>query len=448
MKTRHLKFFAVLLAAFTLIGCDQGQKAPSKTRVHIVNAAPSFAQLWYQREHSTTEQEDALTFKSATAHDYDVDNYDFFVYHKRVGTGEILDTWTWVKQLVAGNQYTFVLAEAAGQISPQIVEYPPKLANSSDTQIAVVHAGESLPAMDVYVQPAGVGIAGATPRGSVSFLGQVTPKTFASGDYEITLTAAGDPSNVLFAASSVNLAAGSTNVFVIADEAGQGTAAISVIGSQDDNSFVLYSANATSGLRAINAADDGAARDFAINHEYSPPILPAVPHATVTSYVTVPVNASLPISVTPVGNPGVLELDVPLIAAAGTLNTVLFAGPAGTLVSQIVTDDRRRITSEAKLRFINAANQFTTATEIVLMPPGTADQTTIAPLSGLAAPAMTDYLYLTPGEYDLLFRETVTNTPRAATIHVNLVSGGIYGVIALNGPDTASVSVAFIDDTP
>ncbi len=101
MKARHLKFLAVLLAAFTLIGCDQGQKAPAKTRVHVVNAAPHFAQLWYQREHPTTEAPEALTFKTVTAHDYDVDTYDFFVYHERVGTGEILDTWTWIKQLAA-----------------------------------------------------------------------------------------------------------------------------------------------------------------------------------------------------------------------------------------------------------------------------------------------------------------------------------------------------------
>jgi hypothetical protein len=445
MKACHLKFFAILLAALTLIGCDQGRQAPAKTRVHVVNAAPSFAQLSYRREQTDTR--DVLSFKGVAAHDYDVDTYDYNVYQIQVATQSVLQKWTWAKELVADKHYTFVLAEVAGQISPQIVEYSPKLANSGDTQIAVVHAGESLPAMDVYVQPTGVGIAGATPRGTVSFLGQVTPKTFASGDYEITFTAAGDPSNVLFAASAVTLAAGVTNVFVIADEGGQGTAAISLIMSQD-TSFVLYSANATSGVRAINFADDGAARDFAINHEYSPPILPAVPFGTATSYVPVPVNASLPITVTPVGNPGVLELDAPLSAPAGTLNTVMFAGPAGTLTSQIVTDDRRRIRNEAKLRYFNAANQFTTVTEMVLMPAGTTDQTTVAPATALGAPAVTDYLYSTPGEYDLFFRETSTNTVRAGPIQVNLVSGGIYGIMTLNGPDTATATVVFIDDTP
>ncbi len=447
MKARNFKFFAVLLAVFTLIGCGQGRQSPAKTRVHIVNAAPTFAQLWYQREHSTLESQDALAFKAVTAHDYDADTYDFFVYQKRVASQEILQTWTWIKQLVGDKQYTFVLTEAAGQISPQIVEYTPKLANATDTQIAVVHAGESQPAVDVYVQPTGVGIAGATPRGTVSFLGQVTPKTFASGDYEITLTAAGDPSNVLFASSAVNLGAGVTNVIVIAGEQGLGTAAISLIVAQD-NAFALYSANATAGVRALNVADDGAARDFAINHEYSPPVLPAIPYGNVTGYVTVPVNASLPISVTPVGNPGVLELDATLSAPPGTLSTVMFAGPAGTLVPQIVTDDRRRITGEAKLRFFNAASQFTTATELVLLPPGTADQASFVATTALGAPAVADYLYIQPAEYDLLFRETATNIVRAGPIHVNLVDGGVYGVLTLNGVDTATATIVFVDDAP
>jgi len=61
---------------------------------------------------------------------------------------------------------------------------------------------------------------------------------------------------------------------------------------------------------------------------------------------------------------------------------------------------------------------------------------------------LTDYLYWTPGAYDLYFRETTTNTVRAGPIHVNLVSGGIYGILTLNGPDTATINVSFADDAP
>ncbi len=447
MKARHLTLFAVLLAALALVGCENGRKAPPKTHVNVANAAPSFVQLWYQREQPLGSTPDALAFKAVTPYDYDVDTYDFFVYQRRASTQELLNTWTWSKQLVADTNYTFVLAEQAGQVMPQAVEYTPKLANAADTQIAVVHAGEHLQAMDVYIQPTGTGIAGASPRGTVSFLGQIAPKTFAGGEYEITLTAAGNAANVLFASSAVTLAAGVTNVFVITDEGGQGTEAISVMAVQD-SPFILYSANATSGVRAVSVADDGMPRDLAINHEYSPPVLSAVPYGTVSSYATIPVNPSLPITLTPAGNPGVLEYDATLSAAPGVLSTVLIAGPAGTLTPQIVPDDRRRLKGEAKLRYFQAATQFTTATELVMLPPNTADQTTVAPSATLLAPSTTDYLYATPGEYDLLFRETGTNVVRAGPIHVTMAEGGIYGVLLLNGPDTATASAVFTDDPP
>jgi hypothetical protein len=252
---------------------------------------------------------------------------------------------------------------------------------------------------------------------------------------------------VQLAVIAVTLAAGVTNVFVIADEHGAGTAPLSVIMAQD-TPFVLYATTATAGLRAVNFADDGAARDLAINHEYAPPILPAIPFGTMTSYVTVPVNASLPVTLTPVGNPGVLEFDGQLSAPAGTLSTMLFTGPAGTLRSQVLPDDRRRIKSEAKLRWFSGASQFTTVTELVLLPPGTTDQTTIGATTALGAPTMGDYLFVKPGEYDLLFRETGTNAVRAGPIHVNFAEGGVYGVVTVNGPDTATASVTFVDDTP
>src|SRR5436189_5111595 len=122
MKACHLTSFALLLAALTLVGCDQGRQAPAKTHVQIVNAAPTFAQLSYRREQTDTR--DALAFKGIAAHDYDADTYDFHAYQVRVEPpGDLIKTWSWTKELVADENYTFVLTEAAGEVSPQMVQY-------------------------------------------------------------------------------------------------------------------------------------------------------------------------------------------------------------------------------------------------------------------------------------------------------------------------------------
>jgi hypothetical protein len=447
MKLRHLSLFALLGAALVLTGCDSGRKAPARTNVRIVNVAPHFVQLGYirgqQRGVNTLE---TLAFKGATAHDYDVDTYDFSVFERTL-PNTTPRSWTVTRQLVAGNDYAFLLAEVAGEESTQIVEYPAKIANSTDTQVAAIHTDEGLPPVDVYLEPAGVGIAGATPRGTLAFLAQLAPTTLASGDYELTITAAGDPTTVLFTSATLTLAAGATTVFALVNEGGLGTAAMSVVMLQD-NPANLYSTDATAEVRVINAANDGQPRDFAVNSEFAPPLFSAVPYGTMTSYATVPIAGDLAINVTPAGNPGVLEINSTMSTAPGQRYTVIFTGEAGTLSYIIANDDGRRITDEPKLRFFAAASQFATGTEFVFMPPGTADQTTIAPYALLVSPGVSPFDAVVPGTYDLLLRETVTNTVRAGPIPVTFANGGIYTVLMLNGPDTATANVVFLDDQP
>ena len=446
MKLRHLSLLALLGAALVLTGCDSGRKAPARTSIRVVNVAPHFSQLGFIREHQTRSNSiDTLAFKGAAQHDYDADTYDFYVYERSL-SGATGRTWTFSKELTADNNYAFVLTEVAGEESTQIVEYPAKIASSTDAQIAAIHADEGLPAVDVYLQPSGVGIAGATPRGTLDFLAQLAPVTLASGDYELTITAAGDPTTVLFTSASLTLTAGATTVFVIANEGGLGTAAMSVVMLQE-NPANLYSTDATAALRVVNAAADGQPRDFAVNSEFSPPLFQAVPSGTATSYAAVPVANELPINVTPPGNPGALEINSTLATAPGQEYTVIFTGEAGALSYIVTNDDSRRFTNEPKLRFFNAATQFTSATEFVLMLPGT-DQTTVAPFAVLTAPGVSNFDAVIPGTYDLLLRETGTNTVRAGPVSVTFANGGIYTVMALNGPDTATANIVFLDDQP
>jgi Domain of unknown function (DUF4397) len=445
MKLRYLTIFALSCAAFALSGCDGGRKAPPKTYVRVANVAPSFAALRFQREQ--TDAPDDLAFKGASAlHEYDEDTYDFYVYERSL-TSTLGNSWTFSKQLDSTTEYLFVLAEVAGQVSPQIVEYPAMLAGSGDAQIAVVQADEGLAAVDVYLQPGGAGIAGATPLGSLAFLDRVAPQTHASGDYELTITPAGDPSNVLFTSTTLPLTAGLTTVFVITAENGFSTAALSVLMLQE-NPAALYSTDSTATVRVINAAADGQPRDFAVNNEFAPPLFSAIPYGTVTSDATVPLASELPINVTPVGNPGALELTSTLATGPAQQYTLVFEGDAGALTYNITTEDRRRIAKESKLQIFDAATQFTTGTEYVLLPPGTTDPSTVAAYKGLLAPSVAPFDAVAPGDYELLLRETVTDVVRAGPIPVTFAQGGLYTILTLNGPDTATANVVFLDDQP
>ena len=303
-----------------------------------------------------------------------------------------------------------------------------------------------MPALDLYLEGPGVGIAGATPRGTFNVQGQIEAHTLPGGDYELWLTEAGNPANVLLASATITLTAATTSTFVVVPETGSGTTRLSVLMLQN-GSAVIYDRNVTSELRVINAATDTAPRDVAINGVFSPPLFSAAPFAEPTAYAPVALGTQT-LNVTPVGNPGVLELEMQIAPTPAQRITVMFTGPAGALLYAAIADDGRRIQGEAKLNFMNAATQFL-AVDFVLTTTG-ADPTNIPAVAVLGAPGSPfAYNPFPPGHLrPLPPPETTTGALLSGPTAITVDGGGIYGVLATNGPDTATATVTLYDDFP
>jgi hypothetical protein len=409
--------------------------------VRVANAAPGFFELGFQREQDSRNLA-SLPFKSASEFSYDADTYDFFIFERGYDNSPGR-TWTVAPTFEEDKSYTVVLAEVATEVHALLLERP--AAPPADAAIEAVHAAASLPSMDLYLERPGLGIGGATPRGSLVPGGQLAALPLASGDYELWLTAAGNPADVLLATGTVNLPAGNTTSIVIMPEGNRGTAQMSVlfISAAQETRF---DRNVTAEIRVLNGATDRAPRDFAINGVFSPPLFSATPFGEPTAYAPVPVAASMPINVTPAGNAGVLELNQTFQAFAGERATIIFGGPTGALTHAVLSDDGRRFHNEAKLRFFNAASQFS-GVELVIGNPGD-DPATLAAAAALGLVNGVDYLALGRGEYDLYLRQFLGSTVIAGPLRVSIAAGGIYGVLAIDGPDTATARLLLLDDFP
>jgi hypothetical protein len=267
-----------------------------------------------------------------------------------------------------------------------------------------------------------------------------------SGDYELTLTAAGDPTNVLLVSQPITLPTASTGTFVVVPEGGQGTDQISVMFLVQGTGSILSSVDATHELRVINGATDRVARDFAIDSQFSPPLFSAIPFGEPTAYAAVPARNDVKINVTPVGNPGVLELDQAYAAIPAQRTTLLFTGPAGTLTPLAAPDDGRRLHTEAKLRFANVATQFA-AVDLLITSSGV-DPNLVPSIASLLTPGLSGYLPLPPGDYDLYLRQFAGLTLLSGPTPISVAAGGIYGVLAVDGADTATAGVVLFDDFP
>ena len=55
---------------------------------------------------------------------------------------------------------------------------------------------------------------------------------------------------------------------------------------------------------------------------------------------------------------------------------------------------------------------------------------------------------LDPGEYDLYLYQYASPTLLSGPTRISVADGGIYGVLAVDGPDTATASVVLLDDFP
>jgi hypothetical protein len=164
-----------------------------------------------------------------------------------------------------------------------------------------------------------------------------------------------------------------------------------------------------------------------------------------TAYAPVPVG-TVKVNVTPVGNPGVLEIDTQFSAAIGQRVTGLFTGPAGALLAIFAADDGRRFNREAKIRFMNAASQFSAIDFVITLPGGDPNQP--FPVAQLFAPGVSDYVPLYPDDYDLYLFQAGTPTVLSGPTRITVAAGGIYGALAVDGPDSATANVRLLDDFP
>jgi hypothetical protein len=442
MNLRLVASLTLACAALALAACDSGRKAPPKVSVRVADVAPGFEQLLFLREQIDRAQM-TLQFGSVAEAIYDADTYDFNVHARSLNLNVAGRTWTFRRELDPDHFYTIILAENAGDVVPILLAHSPT--DGTNVDVRGVHAASGLPAMDLYVVRSGTGIAGATPRGTFGPLETIPSFILPGGDYEIVLTAAGDPASVLLTSTPVNFPAGGTATIVAMSTGNQGSHPLSVLVIQAASS-VHYDRNSGTELRVINAATDQAPRDVVLDGQFSPPLFAAVPFVEPTPYVPVPVGERA-VTITPPGNPGVLELDQKYTAVADRRTTLLFAGDAGALRPAFGLDDNRRIHDEAKIRFMNAATQFTAPLDYLVALPGE-DPGALQPLSVLAAPGIGSYNFLAPGEYEIYLRLNGSTTIVSGPTRISVVGAGLYSVLAINGPDTATANVRLLDDLP
>ena len=227
------------------------------------------------------------------------------------------------------------------------------------------------------------------------------------------------------------------------NRAGEGLAPLFAVRITAAAVGALPDRNLQSGIRVINGATDRLDRAIIANGDLASPLIPALPFAAPSSYEILP-PASNVITVTPATNTSATETEITIPTGTGSLHTLLITGDSNGLSALSSPDNRRPITTEARVTILNAASQFQVL-DLYIVPPGT-DITTLFPGLQVTTPAISQPIPFAPGDYEVIFQETATATTVAGPLPVTLDGGGIYGILAVDGATTSTADIVLIDD--
>jgi hypothetical protein len=404
-----------------------------------LHSASSYPQLQFYREQRL---QSGLQFGAGESFLYEVGQYDFHVDVVPPLASGPVRLLSFSVTLEPGTEYYFVVAEVGGGLlEPLIVTKAPFSPASTNAEVSVFHAAAASPTMDIYLTAPGAVLSAANPIGTAAFRQQVAPSTLAPGDYELAFTEAGNPLNVLFTSTPMTLLAGQSNFFAIAD-AGIDTNEI-IVERITNVSTVLINVNAPASERIINGVTDAQPRDTFLDDDFSAPFVAAVPYGVPTARTPI-VPGGRKISVTPAGNPGVIEVETASSVFPANTYTALIAGDPGTLILNNVPENRRRIIGEARLQYYNAAAQFFSIAIVVSAPGGIALGFPVVLSNGGAA----EEFPLPAGDYEITVFPSGSTTAALGPLPITVASEGIYSMLFLNGPTAETASVVLFDDFP
>jgi len=350
--------------------------------------------------------------------------------------------------LDASTQYIVIAEGAVANLGPVIFTRPLAPVASGQARVQVFHAAPNAPAVDVYVTAPGASLDGVQPLGSFSFQGTIGPASVPAGSYEIRVTVAGNPSQVVFDSGSVALAAGADLLIAAEQNVGPGSAPVTLaVTDASGNNSTIFDVATPATVRVIHDSADAPAVSVYANSSFTTPVIASLAFPNFTGYLPIfPASSLTSVQVTPAGNPGTVVIDAPLALNAGTQYSVYAVGPLASIAPLVTTDDRRRLATQAKVRIIHGS-PTAGPVDIYLTAPGAGIDTATPILTSVPFKADTGFLSVAAGSYDVTVTPAGTKTPAIGPATITVANAGIYTAVARdNAGGGGPLGLILLDD--
>lgn len=419
---------AGLTAALGVIGLDG--LAPNKTHARVFHASADAPKvnLWVDGAVAAS----GLDYQKSTGYlELDADTYNVAVEGIIPG-GNAVVIGPVDLEFERNTRYDLIAVNSVANIEPLILSDMGKLANANNVRVRVAHLAAAAPEVKVHVTAPGDVISDATSVGSFSFKETLGPLEVPAGTYRIRVTL---PNNtVVFDSGSVALTSGKDLLIGAVPNVGTGSSPIQLAVLDGANVAVLSDAAAGANLRVVHASANAPAVDVLANNGVTPAssnlFFPAF-----TNYLNLSA-ATYNFKVVPTGvtTPVVINADVPL--ANGVEYSLLAVGALANIEPLLLTDNNRKVATEAKVRLVHAST-LAGNVDIYVVAAGASIANAMPAFSNVPFKADTGYVSLAAGSYDVIIAPTGTKT-EAIKATLTFANAMVYTAVARDGAGLSS----------
>ena len=342
-----------------------------------------------------------------------------------------------------------IAANSVANIEPIIITRNDAGVASDKTRVNIIHAAPNAPQVDIYVTAVDADLSNSSITATAAFKDSSGELEVDSGTYQIRITPAGTQT-VVFDSGAVELTGGSDLAILAIENTLTGSSPVQLLIASGTAGAFINDVNMPAELRVTHLSPDAPAVDVVANDGFTAPLVPNLSYGNTAGFVELD-PASYNVKVVPTGTttPVVIEADLALLA--GGNYSVYATDVLETIEPLVLSRDRRRVATEAKLDIIHASPAAGNV-DIYLTAPGTNIDSIDPNFSNIAFRASSDFLSIIAGDYDVTITPTGEKTAAIGPATITLAAGGIYTAIARDearttaDPDGLPLGLTLLDD--
>lgn len=355
---RISRVLAAIIVAFAIGACGSDSSLPvatGKASIRMINAIPTSPEIGFLIEERAL---DAVRYKSnSSPESWDDLEYTFNFEINRPFENELTRIASQFLDVTREIEYTFLVRGSLDAAVVDVWQIPERSFSGSETifEMRVGNAADALGLVDVYV-----GLEGVDPvlGAQVASLapGEVSAPTDIEEDvYVVTITAAGDPANILFQSVPTRILANQSVIVTAFTGDANDTAPVTVrLFNQFGASSAVTDARFPPTARLIHATSDLGTSDVYDDAALQNRIVADLAFGDITGDIDVAVG-EVPITATAPGNVGAILLEDTLTTFAGSRLNYYLTVLSDEVVGSQVFVDRRPVETIARLTFFHSA---------------------------------------------------------------------------------------------